>query len=641
MDLNPVLSVLGIESLDNLSFDDLKDKIGYAASIEMSRPQTLGTMMGWLHEQIKKDAVTQQTSLLQKFVNLLIMPDGLGIAPFRETEIDLAFKAWQEKDGKENPANRRRYLMAKVDMHELLAQAMSGYQSENIPSSSGSSRRPGRKERQALLCETTASLFLSGSKDKDSKQEWFQVGKKKTGANVIPLGTRKQPMRLASTQEVVEPDDDDEPAQQADTSASYGSDINEVNVTRESTVLDSSPETMTKKLDRRNTQKARHGRKHNASTSSDFSQPPSVNYVCNRCSEPGHWIQLCPTNLDPSYDRPPEPNYRCELCGQVGAHFATLCPRNENEFSLTKQRQRMAAGSKTPIWGDDYQRRSSSPTDRYHRGGHDIYRPERSPRVRYEESNRRARRMEDRRELSPYSARLRLTREWEWERERRGASPRRSTSDNYHPLDRSSPSPHFRRDLENPPTRSSRRRKNSDKPRDEGRLAYDDDIDVFIEPDLSLQVPQKKNAPKHIEAIREDDDMMDAPPIVNDTPEDIEEAKREADRFLDALGIELMSTAMFETLEDPVYMDEARSESNEYNDVIKVDPFIFQKLDGTKVRIVQESQFQPKVVALFANRENPIIHSKANRKTACQMMMNTSYPPKRGREKYVGGSRAS
>ena len=31
--------------------------------------------------------------------------------------------------------------------------------------------------------------------------------------------------------------------------------------------------------------------------------PPPPGYVCNRCSQPGHWIFACPTNADPDYEK--------------------------------------------------------------------------------------------------------------------------------------------------------------------------------------------------------------------------------------------------------------------------------------------------------------------------------------------------
>lgn len=35
----------------------------------------------------------------------------------------------------------------------------------------------------------------------------------------------------------------------------------------------------------------------------DRAPRPSANYVCHRCNLPGHWIDQCPTNGDPSYDK--------------------------------------------------------------------------------------------------------------------------------------------------------------------------------------------------------------------------------------------------------------------------------------------------------------------------------------------------
>lgn len=79
----------------------------------------------------------------------------------------------------------------------------------------------------------------------------------------------------------------------------------------------------------------------------DRAPRPSANYVCHRCNQPGHWIDQCPTNGDPTYDkikvRPPTGIPRSML-RQVDApesgtglqdssgHFVTLQP-NEEEFA--------------------------------------------------------------------------------------------------------------------------------------------------------------------------------------------------------------------------------------------------------------------------------------------------------------------
>ena len=61
----------------------------------------------------------------------------------------------------------------------------------------------------------------------------------------------------------------------------------------------------------------------------------------------GHYVQVCPTNLDPSWDKPPEADYECPLCGATGKHFKSLCPANQDPNCLTQKRQR--AGIVTPI----------------------------------------------------------------------------------------------------------------------------------------------------------------------------------------------------------------------------------------------------------------------------------------------------
>jgi protein MPE1 len=50
-----------------------------------------------------------------------------------------------------------------------------------------------------------------------------------------------------------------------------------------------------------------HGRKQmtfRPKPTSTLPQQPPANYVCFRCGEKGHYIQQCPTNLDPNYDKP-------------------------------------------------------------------------------------------------------------------------------------------------------------------------------------------------------------------------------------------------------------------------------------------------------------------------------------------------
>lgn len=89
---------------------------------------------------------------------------------------------------------------------------------------------------------------------------------------------------------------------------------------------------------------------------------PSSNYICHRCNQPGHWIDQCPTNGDPTYDkikvRAPtgiprsmlrqveKPESGTGLKDSSG-HFVTLQP-NEEEFARQTVGLRLSnAGSGT------------------------------------------------------------------------------------------------------------------------------------------------------------------------------------------------------------------------------------------------------------------------------------------------------
>ncbi|KAK0102019.1 hypothetical protein ONS96_005987 [Cadophora gregata f. sp. sojae] len=87
------------------------------------------------------------------------------------------------------------------------------------------------------------------------------------------------------------------------------------------------------------------GARHDAELKKFEGKPPP-NYICNRCHVPGHHLQVCPTNLDPSYDRAPDDNYLCEICRKRGKHFKSLCPENTDPFSIFQKRR--ARGVTTP-----------------------------------------------------------------------------------------------------------------------------------------------------------------------------------------------------------------------------------------------------------------------------------------------------
>ncbi|KAI9054841.1 hypothetical protein LZ554_001985 [Drepanopeziza brunnea f. sp. 'monogermtubi'] len=84
--------------------------------------------------------------------------------------------------------------------------------------------------------------------------------------------------------------------------------------------------------------------------------PPPMKYVCNRCGKKGHHLQMCPTNMDASFDRPPAEDYRCDVCHERGVHFKSLCPKNTDPYSIIQKRK--ARGIATPT-KDDRKKESS------------------------------------------------------------------------------------------------------------------------------------------------------------------------------------------------------------------------------------------------------------------------------------------
>jgi hypothetical protein len=61
----------------------------------------------------------------------------------------------------------------------------------------------------------------------------------------------------------------------------------------------------------------------------------------------GHFLEVCPTNLDPSFDKPPGMDYKCPVCLQWGVHYKSLCPSNQDPYSINQKRVRAGIGRDT------------------------------------------------------------------------------------------------------------------------------------------------------------------------------------------------------------------------------------------------------------------------------------------------------
>ncbi|RYP26899.1 hypothetical protein DL768_011515 [Monosporascus sp. mg162] len=166
MDLRNSLLVLAIERLEDISLDELATKINTA------------------------------------------FPDKLG--SLRKEEVDQAFEEWQRKDAEENPANRRRYLMAQAEIQYLFEQTKSG-EFVTLETTSRPQESPGQhmhKSRTALLQKPPVQSPLGDitNKERESEIGW---GERQTGSNVIPLGQRSAPS-ASSKREIIEIEDDEE-----------------------------------------------------------------------------------------------------------------------------------------------------------------------------------------------------------------------------------------------------------------------------------------------------------------------------------------------------------------------------------------------------------------------------------------------
>ncbi|KXJ85492.1 hypothetical protein Micbo1qcDRAFT_209900 [Microdochium bolleyi] len=170
---------------------------------------------------------------------------------------------------------------------------------------------------------------------------------RKTGANTMPLGARNRfdPGRAAADDEPKAPDDGVQRQSEAKVQRGTAKPLH-ADASKTATSKQQIASKKTKKAPR--SKKGNHlpaEYAKNKTGNGNWTYSPSKDvpegYICKRCARPGHWLQHCPTNLDPSYDVPPYRDYKCDICGARGEHFVTLCPRNREPTSLTRQRQDM------------------------------------------------------------------------------------------------------------------------------------------------------------------------------------------------------------------------------------------------------------------------------------------------------------
>ncbi|KAI0423172.1 hypothetical protein F5X98DRAFT_382468 [Xylaria grammica] len=613
--------------------------------------------MPWFNEQIKQDAINQSKYPLECFVKLLHMYNHTGIEPFSLTQVDEVLNGWLKKGTIHNSTYRRRYLIIQQDLHHLFANerrnsqnpgASSPFDCHHGPKEIHSPGLSFKQEDNGMKREKEDTVLPH---DMDHSTRISAAGQfiSLTSAGTVEIDKPVQPPDMEHM-DVVSP-------QLPSDTQSQDAGADAVIMALETTVIDSSSGA---KMSRKSTRN--RGRKPKFHRDAPEPSSPPKNYICKRCNKPGHWIQYCPTNLDPLYDQKPTSDYRCNFCGRKGVHFATLCPRNPHESSLTKQRECVTAENqepRTPTSGaphyldrdvpvirsrDRYRSRSpkqrswghyrSRSPERYHsrRSGTDIY----SPRYR-SEGDMHLSRFKDEVDVSPYTTRARLTRELYVSSDTtEGREPSlRSWDDPFHSQRRpgSNSPPH----CYSPFSKKGRQRYRDldEKRTEEGRLAYDDEIDIFIGPKSSPCSPVAHSSQQTL-STGEDKVAGLALPSAMVVPEGSDKAKDETDGFLRALAADIMlkdsnnsrpmvaNTYGIEMEVDcrpsrEIYTDG----SHGFDTSNQPESPTVKAIPGPKHRLVSCPPFSSKVVSLFFDRENPIINVRINRKTASQMMVGS------------------
>ncbi|KAI1155227.1 hypothetical protein F4825DRAFT_447775 [Nemania diffusa] len=659
MELDSDPNPLGTKTLQELSLTELEVEINQGAVADASRSELLGILMGWLNEQIKQDSITQNEGLLDGFVKLLKMQNHAEVEPFNLTQVDEMFNEWLKKDAIQNPAYMRRYLITQQDVHHLFAEEKRSIQ-DSRSSSSLFEYQHGRAEcyPPALSEDDNVRTEIEKTnlpQDVDYKTllRTTQCSTFSSQTNIIEIDKPCQSVNLTNTNAAL--------SEQLNNTDSQDTNADDVIITRESIVIPSSP---IAKMPRRSKSNNRRGRAYKVHSDVSESTAPPKNYICRRCHEPGHWIQHCPTNLDPNYDQAPPRDYRCNFCGHHGDHFATLCPKNPYEGSLSKQRKQTIVetrGSRTPTRDSRryYQveessttrsrgrHRSRSPEQRSrgpyrsrspeqrrpHQGRTNIY----SPRTQNEDERRQPRRTDDS-DISPYTTRSRLTRELYMNsdaNDRRESSPRlRDNPFNFERRPNTVPSSYRSR---SPLVKKPRkRRRDLDKvtsKTEEGRLAYDDEIDTQIRSISSLSVTDHPLQSTSAYSVGEDKLPRPTLASVVIAAEDLDNVENKTDEFLRALAAEFKLES--EDISRPMAVNnhEAEREADGSRTMdICIDDTNYsgaamdlewpeaQAYSSPKSQLVLCPPFSPKVVFLFRARENHIINARAKRQTASQMM---------------------
>lgn len=302
MDITDILETLAIEHLGQVKLDDLATKIEQATPEKINRSQALKVIMGWLHEQIKRDNIMQNGSL-RDFVNLL---RDSGTCPFTKEEVIQDFEKWQMKDAAEDPTNRRQYSIAKSELQLLFDQVPSRLVASNdsLPPQDFTEQHI-HESRAALLQEPIIQEPFEDISNKGRQKDSAPSCRRKTGANVLPLGQRNTSLG-SSKRETIGTNIEEGQASYLYTTPKENishqfpggldtfpdSGVDELTITQEA-ALQNSPKRIPWSSDYSQGSESDEMRRFPSNYSPyrsdpiDLSHPPSSKYICKRCDRPG------------------------------------------------------------------------------------------------------------------------------------------------------------------------------------------------------------------------------------------------------------------------------------------------------------------------------------------------------------------
>lgn len=282
MGQNINLQALDTELLRNLSLEDLQVLIYKKAVANVTKSELFDILMSWLNEQIKQDTVTQNESLLAGFVKLLHLRKYTEIESFSLGQVDEVFNEWLYKETIQNPMYRRRFLITQQDIRRIFSEAEQ--HTRNLETFSLPSPQLGQGENYLVAP-------LCGRKD-----DGIKVGEESTNLQQ----DASYDMSLSATHDYTSEvkvwfvdklnqfdgftDISAAPSQRSSDAHSQGTDADDMNTKRESTLINSPRDTkMPQKLKR----VGRRGRKCKAHRDVPESSGLPKNYICKRCHEPG------------------------------------------------------------------------------------------------------------------------------------------------------------------------------------------------------------------------------------------------------------------------------------------------------------------------------------------------------------------